>query len=75
LKKALRFQVIFESLLYRFVLNIYIFYFYLIGIKQIPNVINEGTPSEAKMTARPKPWEIKKQQEDVEDVTSAVKEL
>ncbi|KAG2236142.1 hypothetical protein BDF21DRAFT_376718 [Thamnidium elegans] len=30
------------------------------GIKQIPNVINEGTPSEAKMTARPKPWESNK---------------
>ncbi|KAI7894291.1 uncharacterized protein EV154DRAFT_499144 [Mucor mucedo] len=29
------------------------------GIKQIPNVLNEGTPSEAKMTARPKPWERK----------------
>lgn len=29
------------------------------GIKQIPNVLNEGTPSEAKMTARPKPWETK----------------
>ncbi|CAO3650143.1 unnamed protein product [Mucor hiemalis] len=29
------------------------------GIKQIPNVLNEGKPSEAKMTARPKPWEIK----------------
>ncbi|KAI8374084.1 hypothetical protein EDC96DRAFT_498488 [Choanephora cucurbitarum] len=28
------------------------------GIKQIPNILNEGTPSEAKMTARPKPWEI-----------------
>ncbi|KAI8098274.1 uncharacterized protein B0P05DRAFT_521170 [Gilbertella persicaria] len=33
------------------------------GIKQIPNVLNEGTPSEAKMTARPKPWEIKKEQQ------------
>lgn len=29
----------------------------LLGIKQIPNVLNQGTPSEAKMTARPKPWE------------------
>ncbi|KAI9361559.1 hypothetical protein BD770DRAFT_317530 [Pilaira anomala] len=33
------------------------------GIKQIPNVINEGTPSEAKMTARPKPWESNKERE------------
>ncbi|KAI8390142.1 hypothetical protein BD560DRAFT_380037 [Blakeslea trispora] len=32
------------------------------GIKQIPNVLNEGTPSEAKMTARPKPWEIAREQ-------------
>ncbi|KAI7903953.1 uncharacterized protein BX663DRAFT_505852 [Cokeromyces recurvatus] len=30
------------------------------GIKQIPNVLNEGTPSESKMLARPKPWEMKK---------------
>lgn len=30
------------------------------GIKHIPNTINEGTPSAAKMKARPKPWEVKK---------------
>lgn len=44
--------------------------FDLIGIKQIPNVLNEGTPSEAKMTARPKPWELKKEQEGKEAVVS-----
>ncbi|ORZ00832.1 hypothetical protein BCR43DRAFT_485874 [Syncephalastrum racemosum] len=27
------------------------------GIKQIPNKINEGAPSEPKMSARRKPWE------------------
>ncbi|KAI8066899.1 hypothetical protein BC940DRAFT_274648 [Gongronella butleri] len=27
------------------------------GIRQIPNKLNEGTPSEAKMTVRRKPWE------------------
>ncbi|CAO3625746.1 unnamed protein product [Cunninghamella echinulata] len=27
------------------------------GIRQIPNQLNEGTPSQAKLTARPKPWE------------------
>ncbi|KAG2201888.1 hypothetical protein INT46_006698 [Mucor plumbeus] len=32
------------------------------GIKQIPNVLNEGTPSKAKMAARPKPWETNKQE-------------
>ncbi|KAI9483331.1 MAG: hypothetical protein EXX96DRAFT_594155 [Benjaminiella poitrasii] len=31
------------------------------GIKQIPNVLNEGIPSESKMPARPKPWEMKKE--------------
>lgn len=36
----------------------------MIGIKQIANVLNEGTPSEAKMIARPKPWEINTLQED-----------
>ncbi|EIE79762.1 hypothetical protein RO3G_04467 [Rhizopus delemar RA 99-880] len=30
------------------------------GIKQIPNIINDGVPSESKMKTRPKPWEIKK---------------
>lgn len=34
------------------------------GIKQIPNVLNEGKPSESKMTARPKPWEIKNSQNE-----------
>lgn len=33
------------------------------GIKHIPNVLNEGTPSEAKMAARPKPWEVNKQEQ------------
>lgn len=42
----------------------------LIGIKQIPNVLNEGTPSEAKMTARPKPWEINKQQQQEQEVAA-----
>lgn len=41
-------------------------YYDLIGIKQIPNVLNEGTPSKAKMTARPKPWEINKQEQAAE---------
>lgn len=27
------------------------------GIKQIPNKLNEASPSEAKLAARPKPWE------------------
>ncbi|KAI9259419.1 hypothetical protein BDA99DRAFT_605780 [Phascolomyces articulosus] len=27
------------------------------GIRQIPNKINEGTPSEAKLSVRQKPWE------------------
>ncbi|KAI8148617.1 hypothetical protein BJV82DRAFT_270496 [Fennellomyces sp. T-0311] len=27
------------------------------GIRQIPNKINEGTPSEPKLSARRKPWE------------------
>ncbi|KAL7308567.1 hypothetical protein PS15m_011755 [Mucor circinelloides] len=40
------------------------------GIKQIPNVLNEGTPSEAKMTARPKPWEINKQQQQEQEVAA-----
>ncbi|KAI8972733.1 hypothetical protein BDB01DRAFT_809047 [Pilobolus umbonatus] len=31
------------------------------GIKKIPNVLNEGKPSESKMKARPKPWETKAQ--------------
>ncbi|KAI8877767.1 hypothetical protein K501DRAFT_259803 [Backusella circina FSU 941] len=31
------------------------------GIRQIPNKLNEGTPSESKMTARPKPWELNKE--------------
>lgn len=31
------------------------------GIKQIPNKLNEGVPSEAKMTARPKPWEVNRE--------------
>ncbi|OBZ89067.1 hypothetical protein A0J61_02880 [Choanephora cucurbitarum] len=35
------------------------------GIKQIPNVLNEGTPSEAKMTARPKPWEMAREEDSV----------
>ncbi|GAN00923.1 conserved hypothetical protein [Mucor ambiguus] len=38
------------------------------GIKQIPNVLNEGTPSEAKMTARPKPWETNKQEQQEQEV-------
>ncbi|CAM0137723.1 unnamed protein product [Umbelopsis sp. WA50703] len=28
------------------------------GIKQIPNKLNEAAPSEAKLAARPKPWEV-----------------
>ncbi|ORX54398.1 hypothetical protein DM01DRAFT_1407259 [Hesseltinella vesiculosa] len=27
------------------------------GIRQIPNKLNQGTPSEARLTARRKPWE------------------
>ncbi|CAO3644279.1 unnamed protein product [Cunninghamella blakesleeana] len=27
------------------------------GIRQIPNQLNEGTPSQPKLSARPKPWE------------------
>jgi hypothetical protein len=60
LKKASKFQVDIELLIILY-LNLT---FYLIGIKQIPNVLNEGTPSEAKMIARPKPWEINTLQED-----------
>ncbi|KAK4520806.1 Transmembrane protein 188 [Mucor velutinosus] len=40
------------------------------GIKQIPNVLNEGTPSKAKMTARPKPWETNKQQQQEQEVVA-----
>jgi hypothetical protein len=43
-------------------LNKHLFAYDLIGIKQIPNVLNEGTPSKAKMAARPKPWETNKQE-------------
>ncbi|ORE13446.1 hypothetical protein CU097_008778 [Rhizopus azygosporus] len=31
------------------------------GIKQIPNTLNDGTPSQPQMKARPKPWEINKE--------------
>lgn len=30
------------------------------GIKQIPNKLNDAAPSEAKLSVRPKPWEMKK---------------
>ncbi|KAG2175479.1 hypothetical protein INT43_001126, partial [Umbelopsis isabellina] len=33
------------------------------GIKQIPNKLNEASPSEAKLAARPKPWEINRASE------------
>jgi len=32
------------------------------GIRQIPNKINEGTPSKPSMKPRPKPWELKRMQ-------------
>jgi len=32
------------------------------GIRQIPNKINEGTPSKPSMKPRPKPWELKRKQ-------------
>jgi len=32
----------------------------LIGIRQIPNSLAEGTPSEAKLAPKLKPWEKKK---------------
>lgn len=45
-----------------------------IGIKQIPNVLNEGTPSEPKMTARPKPWETNKQQQQEQEQEAVAEE-
>ncbi|KAI8641201.1 hypothetical protein BD408DRAFT_418556 [Parasitella parasitica] len=42
------------------------------GIKQIPNILNEGAPSKAKMMARPKPWEINRKQEQAEEEANAV---
>ncbi|KAI9272464.1 hypothetical protein BY458DRAFT_508870 [Sporodiniella umbellata] len=32
------------------------------GIRHIPTTLNDGTPSEAKMKARPKPWEVKREE-------------
>ncbi|GAB5588567.1 hypothetical protein Unana1_03467 [Umbelopsis nana] len=37
------------------------------GIKQIPNKLNEAPPSEAKLSARPKPWETKKNENESEN--------
>ncbi|RUS35459.1 hypothetical protein BC938DRAFT_483171 [Jimgerdemannia flammicorona] len=39
------------------------------GIKQIPNKLNEGTPSVPSQARRPKPWEVKKEGDlmDVEE--------
>jgi hypothetical protein len=37
------------------------------GIKQIPNKLNEAPPSEAKLSARPKPWETKKNESESEN--------
>ncbi|CEP14078.1 hypothetical protein [Parasitella parasitica] len=42
------------------------------GIKQIPNILHEGTPSKAQMRARPKPWEINREQEQTEEEANAV---
>ncbi|RUP48583.1 hypothetical protein BC936DRAFT_144355 [Jimgerdemannia flammicorona] len=40
-----------------------------VGIKQIPNKLNEGTPSVPSQARRPKPWEVKKEGDlmDVEE--------
>ncbi|KAI8393534.1 uncharacterized protein BYT42DRAFT_609322 [Radiomyces spectabilis] len=35
------------------------------GIKQIPDTLNEGTPSTPKLKARPKPWETKREPANV----------
>jgi hypothetical protein len=37
------------------------------GIRQIPNKINEGTPSKPSMKPRPKPWELKRMQYEKEN--------
>ncbi|KAI9285264.1 hypothetical protein BC943DRAFT_41946 [Umbelopsis sp. AD052] len=36
------------------------------GIKQIPNKLNEAAPSEAKLSARLKPWEVQRSSEAID---------
>ncbi|KAI8577095.1 hypothetical protein K450DRAFT_253619 [Umbelopsis ramanniana AG] len=40
------------------------------GIKQIPNKLNEAAPSEAKLSARPKPWEVQQRSSEAIDSSS-----
>ncbi|CAO3661922.1 unnamed protein product [Umbelopsis ramanniana] len=41
------------------------------GIKQIPNKLNEAAPSEAKLSARPKPWEVQRSSEAIDNSLGA----